>query len=116
MLDIISDNVMIVLVMCMVTIILTCLPLTLNHLKDERKDRQAERDKQREVEQAEHDKQREADARRNREEDISVVLGNVLKVDTVMDYVTSRGSNKEVSSESNYDKVVELVKATSNKE
>ncbi|MCK9311986.1 MAG: hypothetical protein M0P26_06885 [Bacteroidales bacterium] len=109
MLDIISDNVMIVLVMGIITLTLTCLPIILNYLKEERKEKQAE-----------IERKRESEARRNREEDISTLLGNVLKTDTVMDYVMSRGSNKEGNERepngSNYDKVVELVKATSNKE
>jgi hypothetical protein len=101
MLDIISDNVMIVLLMSMATIALTCLPLILNHLREERKEKQNELEKQREF-----------DARRNREEDISVLLGNVLKVDTIMDYVLSRGGNKEGNErESNCSQILDIIKA-----
>lgn len=92
---------MIVIVMCMVTITLTCLPILLNHLKEKREEKQHELEKQREF-----------DARRNREEDIAVLLGNVLKVDTTMDYVMSRGSNRETDDrEAKYNQILDIITA-----
>lgn len=51
--------------------------------------------KNREIKASELRHQAEQDARRAREEDIATLLNNLIRVDTAMDYINSRGSNKE---------------------
>lgn len=60
------------------------LPAILGHLKDER-----------EAKRYALERKMEYDARRAKEEDIATLLNNLVRVDTAMDYINSRGSNKE---------------------
>lgn len=60
------------------------LPSIFAHIKEER-----------EAKQYAMEKKMEHDARRAKEEDVATLLNNLVRVDTAMDYINSRGSNKE---------------------
>ncbi|ADN37054.1 hypothetical protein Mpet_2307 [Methanolacinia petrolearia DSM 11571] len=78
----IDVNVIVTLVlvfaMCIVAIATSIGPMFLSYLERKRKE------------------QAEDDARRNREKDLCVLLGNLVKVDATFDYVGSRGGNREI--------------------
>lgn len=69
-------------------IVATALPYLLSHVREEK-------EAKRRSEERESKLRAEYEARRAKEEDIAVLLSNLIKVDTAMDYITSRGSNKE---------------------
>ena len=69
-------------------IICAALPNILTHIHEER-------EAKRRAEEHEVKLRAEYEARRAKEEDLAVLLTNLIKVDTAMDYMTSRGSNKE---------------------
>ena len=86
-------------------IMCTALPGILSHFRDER-------EAKRRAEQQEAKLRAEYEARRAKEEDIAVLLANLIKVDTAMDYITSRGSNKE----NKFSEVLALLKTEETKE
>lgn len=83
---------------CAILVIVTLAPFILAYLQS-RRDEDARRreadERKREYEEKKLERIAEYDARRNREEDLCVLLGNILKADTAMDYVGSRGGNAE---------------------
>ena len=80
----IETQLIVIFTLCAVTILSITIPLVLSHLKEKR-----------EAEERKAERKAEYEARRNREEDLCVLLGNLVKADAAMDHIGSRGGNSE---------------------
>lgn len=93
-----DTELIIVFTLCIVTILTVGLPLLFGYLKEKR-----------ESEERKIERKQEHEARRNREEDLCVLLGNLVKADAAMDYIGSRGGNSERQNAERMNVVKELL-------
>ena len=89
------------LTLCLIALIGVLLPFALSYLQAKREDEKS----QREIEERKAERAAQQEARREREQDICSMLTNLIKCDSAMDYIGSRGGN----SESRFDKIMEIV-------
>ncbi|MDD3978438.1 MAG: hypothetical protein PHI15_09870 [Methanomicrobium sp.] len=86
-----DTQLIVIFTLCVVTISAVTVPFILSYLEGKREEKKL----QREAEERKTERRFEYEARRNREEDLCVLLGNLVKADAAMDYIGSRGGNSE---------------------
>ncbi|MDD4126881.1 MAG: hypothetical protein PHV39_04250 [Methanomicrobium sp.] len=89
------------LTLCLIALIGVISPFAYSYLQGKREDEKTKR----EIEEKKAERAAEQAARRDREQDISSMLSNLIKCDSAMDYIGSRGGN----SDQRYDKIMSIL-------
>lgn len=89
------------LTLCLIALIGVISPFAYSYLQGKREDEKTKR----EIEERKAERAAQQEARREREQDLCSMLTNLIKCDSAMDYIGSRGGN----SEQRYEKILKVL-------